>query len=312
MCKAMASERTGCNLGSLGRGSQGGLEQAGPAASAALTAADPQIGMQGPDLPTPSGPIDTFQHPEPSAFERAGMEAAPTLGSSIDSVQQVPSMSPYTGPMPAAMSIPSLSSQSTELMFLHSNPSSALSGYSLAAGLQEAMQQMRLQTAAGPSGAQQQQQPGGTAAASASPARPSHLGHSESQGSGDFAQLLGQAQQQQAQQEQQLAANEDGPATVRGLGAGPCVCCQVLTLPVVLCGDDQTADSCIDRFMGPQRVVGMLGLSVGMLGQRCVRHPPPANGCTWPCRLLWHSLCLSTPVSTAWLWQYSLYSRHSR
>lgn len=225
----MASERNGSNLDSLGRGNQGGLQQAGPAASAALTAADPQIGtsMPGPGLQTPSGPISTFQHPEPSAFERAGMEVGPTYGSSLESVQQLPSMSPSTGPMPAALSVPSISSQSTELMFLQSNASSALSGYSLAAGLQEAMQQMRLQTAAGPSSAQQQQHPGGTAAASASPARPLHLGPSESEGSGDIAQLFGQAQQQ-AQHEQQLAANEDGPATVRGFGADHVhVCCQL-------------------------------------------------------------------------------------
>lgn len=216
MCKAMASERNGCTPSD----GYGGLEQAGqPAASAALTAADSQIStsLPGPGLLLPSGPLGTFQQqPEASAFERAGGDVVPVLGS-LDSVQQGPSLAQSTGPMPTTLSGPSISSQSTELMFQHSTTSSALSGFSLAAGLQEAMQQMRLQTVAGPSSTTQQPGVSAAAAPAASAGPLVQLGPSESQSSSDIAQLMGQAQQQQALQEQAGVESDDSPATVSAL-----------------------------------------------------------------------------------------------
>lgn len=83
-----------------------------------------------------------------------------------------------------------------------SSTSSVSSGHSLAAGLQEAMQQLQLQPSSStpaPAGTGSSRQP------------PGQMHPRASQDSSDLAHLLGQAQQQAQQQEQ---TEEDGPATV--------------------------------------------------------------------------------------------------
>lgn len=232
MCKAMASEKSSSIVGKeVGlAGSQQQQPEAPAASAAALTAADPQIGasLPGPGLQLLPASLSTLQQSEASAFEAAGAaHPASPLGA-------LPQSS--AGPMTSMMSGPSTSShsQSTELLFQPSTTSTSLSGFSLTAGLPEAMQHMRLQStaAAGPGSTQLQQQPGGPAAAAAAASGPAsaplsaaaaeqlhgQIAHSESQSSADIAQLLGHAQQQHAQQQQeQGSATEDGPATVRTL-----------------------------------------------------------------------------------------------
>lgn len=166
-------------------------------------------GADPPLLPSSSGtagqpqftrPLGDFPQHGPSAFEVCG-----TSVSAVDTtqLQQLTSMG---APVTAASSGPTASSQSTELFFMQSSTSSALSGYSTAA-LQEALQQMRLQSAP-------QQPASSSAPAAVAPTTTGQLlgriGSTASQDSGDLAGLIGQAQQQMQQQEQA----EDGPATV--------------------------------------------------------------------------------------------------
>lgn len=233
MCKAMASEQRGS---SSIAGKALGLpqQQQAPASSAALTAADPQVSasVPGPGLHLLSASLGALQQPGPSAFENAGAaeEASSTPGALTQS---------SAGPMPTMLSGPSTSghSQSTGLLLQPSTTSSALSGFSVAAGLQEAMQHMRLQppAATGLGSTQLQPQQPEVPAASSSAAAPAsapaasadhlqgRIAHSESQSSADIAQLLGQAQQHHAQQQEHGSAPEDGPATVRRLCADCCM-----------------------------------------------------------------------------------------
>lgn len=190
MCKAMASEGTGSIVG---KGSV--LEEA---ADQATSSSIPQ---------TSPRQRSAFQQPEASAFE---VDAVVRSTMAMDATQP-PVLTSLGPPVSASLSGPTASSASTELVFMQSSTSSALSSFSITAGLQEAMQHIRLQSVTAPG---LLQQPGTqTAAPSATSAQAlHHLGlPRSSHDSGDLAQLIGQAQQQV----QQLEQTEDGPATVR-------------------------------------------------------------------------------------------------
>jgi hypothetical protein len=195
MCKAMASEGTGSIVG---KGSV--LEEQAAEQPSSSIPGQPQVATR---------PMSAFQPAGESVFEVAA-DLAPTTAMEATQPPVLTSLSP---PVSASLSGLSASSVSTELVFMQSSTSSALSGHSITAGLQEAMQQMRLQSVTAPG----QLQPPGThaAAPSALPAQALHLmgRPRSSHDSGDLAQMMGQAQQQVQEHEQ----TEDGPATVRSL-----------------------------------------------------------------------------------------------
>jgi hypothetical protein len=151
--------------------------------------------------------LSAFQQAQASAFEDAAV-VAPTTAMEATQPPVLTSLGP---PASASLSGLSASSVSTELVFMQSSTTSALSGQSITAGLQEAMQQMRLQSVTAPG----HLQPPGTQAAGPAALSAQALHHMglprSSHDSGDLAQMMGQAQQQVQEHEQ----TEDGPATVR-------------------------------------------------------------------------------------------------
>ena len=132
MCKAMESEGRGSNVG------KGGFQDwMAPVSAAAAAQISASTAAQ--SMPLQGQPLHGLQQPERSAFEAAGVAEA-VMTSAAGSSQQLPSIPGQS--MAATLSGPSGSSRSTDLMYMQSSISSALSGHSVAAGLQEAMQQM--------------------------------------------------------------------------------------------------------------------------------------------------------------------------
>lgn len=159
----------------MGKGNVSGQpQQQAPAPPASIPGAPPQ-------------PLGVFgQQPETSAH--------PLATAGIASTQQLSAPGVH---LPTFVPRPQ-----QPFRVMPSSTSSASSGHSLAAGLQEAMQQMQLQPGSStpaPAGTLSSRQP------------PGQMHPRASQDSSDLAHLLGQAQQQAQQQEQ---AGEDGPATV--------------------------------------------------------------------------------------------------
>lgn len=177
MCKAMASEGTSS---SMGKGNVSGQPQQREAP------APPSTSIPGGAPPSQS--LGVFGQPQPET------SAHPLTTAGIANTQQLSE--------PGAHMTTLVPRPQQPFRVMPSSTSSVSSGQSLAAGLQEAMQQMQLQPSSStpaPAGTGSSGQPPGQM-------RPRAL-----QDSSDLAHLLGQAQQQAQQQEQ---AGEDGPATV--------------------------------------------------------------------------------------------------